>query len=87
MSISIPMWFWNPGNAENLSYKQLLTEDQWIEIEDQLYSEESKLEGVEVGIGAEALQRLLQDLKLEEEAETLRETVATSKGSETGQAD
>ena len=70
----------DPGNAENLSYKQLLTEDQWIEIEDQLYSEESKLEGVEVGIGAEALQRLLQDLKLEEEAETLRETVATAKG-------
>ncbi|NEQ98537.1 MAG: DNA-directed RNA polymerase subunit gamma, partial [Cyanothece sp. SIO2G6] len=70
----------DPGNAENLSYKQLLTEDQWIEIEDQLYSEESKLDGVEVGIGAEALQRLLQDLKLEEEAEQLRETVATAKG-------
>jgi DNA-directed RNA polymerase beta' subunit len=27
----------DPGNAENLTYKQLLTEDQWIEIEDQLY--------------------------------------------------
>ncbi|MEB3231021.1 MAG: DNA-directed RNA polymerase subunit gamma [Leptolyngbyaceae bacterium] len=70
----------DPGNAENLAYKQLLTEDQWIEIEDQLYSEESKLDGVEVGIGAEALQRLLQDLKLEEEAEQLREGVATAKG-------
>ncbi|MGK7891173.1 MAG: DNA-directed RNA polymerase subunit gamma [Leptolyngbyaceae cyanobacterium] len=70
----------DPGNAENLSYKQLLTEDQWIEIEDQLYSEESKLDGVEVGIGAEALQRLLQDLKLEEEAEQLREAVANAKG-------
>jgi DNA-directed RNA polymerase subunit beta' len=70
----------NPGNAENLSYKQLLTEDQWIEIEDQLYSEDSQLVGVEVGIGAEALQRLLQDLDLEKEAEQLREEIATAKG-------
>ncbi len=70
----------NPGNAENLSYKQLLTEDQWIEIEDQLYSEDSQLTRVEVGIGAEALQRLLQDLALEKEAEILREEIATAKG-------
>ncbi len=70
----------NPGNAENLTYKQLLTEDQWIEIEDQLYDEDSQLVGVEVGIGAEALQRLLQDLNLEEEAEQLREQIANSKG-------
>ncbi|MBD2092832.1 DNA-directed RNA polymerase subunit gamma [Microcoleus sp. FACHB-1515] len=70
----------NPGNADNLSYKQLLTEDQWIEIEDQLYSEDSQLTGVEVGIGAEALQRLLQDLNLETEAEQLREEIAASKG-------
>jgi DNA-directed RNA polymerase subunit beta' len=70
----------NAGNAENLTYKQLLTEDQWIEIEDQIYSEDSPLEGVEVGIGAEALQRLLQDINLESEAEQLREEIATSKG-------
>jgi DNA-directed RNA polymerase subunit beta' len=70
----------NPGNAENLTYKQLLTEDQWIEIEDQLYSEDSQLTGIEVGIGAEALQRLLQDLNLETEAEQLREEIATAKG-------
>ncbi len=70
----------NPGNADNLSYKQLLTEDQWMEIEDQLYSEDSQLIGVEVGIGAEALERLLQDLKLEAEAEQLREEITVSKG-------
>ncbi|WP_448596607.1 DNA-directed RNA polymerase subunit gamma [Thermoleptolyngbya sp.] len=70
----------SPGNAENLSYKQLLTEDQWIEIEDQLYSEDSQLAGVEVGIGAEALKRLLEDLDLEKEAEALREEIATAKG-------
>ena len=68
------------GNAENLTYKQLLTEDQWIEIEDQLYDEETELAGVEVGIGAEALQQLLEDLELETTAEKLREDIANSKG-------
>lgn len=70
----------DPGNADNLSYKQLLSEDQWMEIEDQLYDEDSQLAGIEVGIGAEALKRLLEDLQLEETAEMLRETIATSKG-------
>jgi DNA-directed RNA polymerase subunit beta' len=70
----------SPGNAENLSYKQLLTEDQWLEIEEQLYSEDSQLTGVEVGIGAEALQRLLQDVNLDAEGEKLREEITTAKG-------
>lgn len=70
----------SPGNADTLSYKQLLTEDQWLEIEDQLYSEESQLSGVEVGIGAEALARLLSDIELEKEAESLREEIANAKG-------
>ncbi len=70
----------NAGNSENLTYKQLLTEDQWIEVEDELYSEDSKIEGVEVGIGAEALQQLLADIPLDEEAERLREEIAVSKG-------
>ncbi len=70
----------DPGNADNLSYKQLLSEDQWMEIEDQLYDEDSQLAGIEVGIGAEALKRLLEDLQLEDTAEQLRETIATSKG-------
>ncbi|MBV6621790.1 MAG: DNA-directed RNA polymerase subunit gamma [Rivularia sp. (in: Bacteria)] len=69
-----------PGNAESLSYKQLLTEDQWLEIEDQIYSEDSTLEGVEVGIGAEALLRLLADIVLEPEAEKLREEITNAKG-------
>lgn len=70
----------NAGNAENLTYKQLLTEDQWIEIEDQIYSEDSQLVGIEVGIGAEAIQQLLEDLDLEVEAEQLRSEITTSKG-------
>lgn len=69
-----------PGNAGNLDYKQLLSEEQWLEIEDQLYAEDTELMGVEVGIGAEAIQRLLQDLNLEQEAETLREEIANAKG-------
>ncbi|MGL5872834.1 MAG: DNA-directed RNA polymerase subunit gamma [Xenococcaceae cyanobacterium] len=68
------------GNAENLTYKQLLTEDQWIEIEEQLYSEDSQLIGVEVGIGAEAIQRLLEEVELESEAERLREEIINAKG-------
>jgi len=70
----------DPGNASNLSYRQLLTEEQWLEIEDQLYAEDSELAGVEVGIGAEAVQRLLHEVELETTAEQLREEIANSKG-------
>jgi DNA-directed RNA polymerase subunit beta' len=70
----------NAGNADNLSYKQLLMEEQWLEIEEQMYSEEAELVGVEVGIGAEAIARLLADIPLEEEAERLREEIANAKG-------
>ena len=67
-------------NPKGLSYKQLLTEDAWMEIEDRIYGEDPEYERVEVGIGAEALQRLLQDLKLQEIADQLREDITTSKG-------
>ncbi|MBD2567870.1 DNA-directed RNA polymerase subunit gamma [Anabaena lutea] len=69
-----------PGNADTLTYKQLLSEDQWLEIEDAIYSEDSLLVGVEVGIGAEALLRLLADINLEQEAENLREEIGNAKG-------
>lgn len=70
----------DPGNAGNLSYKQLLTEDQWLELEEQIYAEDTELSGIEVGIGAEAIERLLQEMNLEEEAEKLREEIVDSKG-------
>ncbi|MEL7083466.1 MAG: DNA-directed RNA polymerase subunit gamma [Cyanobacteria bacterium P01_A01_bin.3] len=72
----------DPGNAENLTYKQLLTEDQFIEIEDQLYEEGSELQLAPdwAMIGAEAVKKLLMDIKMEEEAEKLREDIATSRG-------
>ncbi|NER37436.1 MAG: DNA-directed RNA polymerase subunit gamma [Oscillatoria sp. SIO1A7] len=67
-------------NPKGLSYKQLLTEDAWMEIEDKIYGDDPEYEKVEVGIGAEALQRLLQDLQLPEIAEEIREDIANSKG-------
>lgn len=69
-----------PGNDLRLTYKQLLTEDQWLEIEDRLYSEDSDLVGIEVGIGAEAIQRLLEEVNLEEAAEKLQEEITGAKG-------
>ncbi len=75
-----------PGNCPNLRYKQLLSEDEWIEIEDQLYQEDSNLYGVEVGIGAEAIQKLLKDVDLEVEAESLREDVLATKGNKRDKA-
>jgi DNA-directed RNA polymerase subunit beta' len=69
-----------PGNAGNLQYKQLLTEEQWLEIEEQIYAEDSELYGIEVGIGAEAIQQLLQEINLEETAEKLRAEIQQSKG-------
>ena len=75
-----------PGNCVSLKYKQLLSEDEWIDIEDQLYQEQSDIYGVEVGIGAEAIQKLLKDNDLEVEAESLREEVLLSKGTKKDKA-
>ncbi|NMF59949.1 DNA-directed RNA polymerase subunit gamma [Pseudanabaena yagii] len=68
------------ASAYNLSYKQLLTEDQWIDLEDQIYAEDPVLDGIEVGIGAEAIKQLLQNINLEKEAERLRTDIENSKG-------
>jgi DNA-directed RNA polymerase subunit beta' len=72
----------NPGNAESLTYKQLLSEDQFLEIEDQMYEEGSELQLPPdwAMIGAEAIERLLQDINLDSEAERLREEILTSRG-------
>ena len=75
-----------PGNCASLKYKQLLSEDEWIDIEDQLYQEQSDIYGVEVGIGAGAVQKLLKDIDLEVEAESLREEVLLSKSTKKDKA-
>ena len=68
------------ASAYSLTYKQLLSEDQWIDLEDQIYAEDPVLDGVEVGIGAEAIKQLLQNINLEKEAERLRTDIENSKG-------
>jgi len=69
------------GDHKDLKYKQLLTEDEWLEIEDEIYAEDSEIENEPVvGIGAEALKQLLEDLELNAVAEQLREEIAGSKG-------
>ncbi len=71
----------DPGDHKDLKYKQLLTEDEWLEIEDEIYAEDSTIENEPfVGIGAEALKQLLEDLDLNQVAEELREEITNSKG-------
>ena len=70
----------DPGDHKELKYKQLLTEDEWLEIEDEIYAEESEIENEPVvGIGAEALKQLLEDLNLVDVAEQLRNEASAPK--------
>ncbi|MFN3927173.1 MAG: DNA-directed RNA polymerase subunit gamma [Pseudanabaenaceae cyanobacterium] len=68
------------ATAFGLELKKLLTEDEWLAIDDQIYADEYPIEGIEVGIGAEAIQRLLGQLNLEKEAEKLRQEIDSAKG-------
>nr|YP_009397021.1 RNA polymerase b'-subunit [Spyridia filamentosa]ARW66207.1 RNA polymerase b'-subunit [Spyridia filamentosa] len=63
----------NPGNYDKLSYKQLLEGYEWRSLEDKLYPQSSVLFDIEVGIGAEAIYRLLRDIDLKNTVEILRE--------------
>nr|YP_009397643.1 RNA polymerase b'-subunit [Dipterosiphonia australica]ARW66829.1 RNA polymerase b'-subunit [Dipterosiphonia australica] len=63
----------NPGSNSKLEYKQLLEGYQWRLIEEDLYNKSNNLLDVEVGIGAEAIYRLLQDVDLYNTVELLRE--------------
>ena len=63
----------NPGVSQDLEYKQLLEAYQWRLLEDDLYSKSGHLLDVEVGIGAEAIYRLLQDVDLNSTVQLLRE--------------
>ncbi|MYE20840.1 MAG: hypothetical protein F4X84_00270 [Synechococcus sp. SB0662_bin_45] len=70
-------------NAEKykLTYKQLLTEDEWLEIDDFIYTVDFDMEQEpEVSIGAEALKQLLKDLDLQTIAAEMREEIVKSKG-------
>nr|AUG32244.1 DNA-directed RNA polymerase gamma chain [Paulinella longichromatophora] len=74
----------DPGSNTGLSYQQLLTEDEWLEIEDETYSTYTSSSQIVdepvAGIGAEALKYLLKDLNLSMIAEGIRMEISGSKG-------
>ena len=71
----------DPGDHKELKYKQLLTEDEWLEIEDEIYAEDSTIENEPfVGIGAEALKQLLEDLDLNQWLRSLEKKLPIAKG-------
>nr|QCI08653.1 RNA polymerase b'-subunit [Sphondylothamnion multifidum] len=63
----------NPGKYDKLNYKQLLEGYEWRALEDKLYANSSNLFGIEVGIGAEAIFKLLKNIDLRTTVEILRE--------------
>ena len=65
----------NPGGVKNLAYKTLLTETDWAALD---YTEEEK-EKIEVLMGAEAIEKLLNNINLEDEAKYLRGLIPTLK--------
>nr|YP_009510643.1 RNA polymerase b'-subunit [Gracilaria ferox]AXI96316.1 RNA polymerase b'-subunit [Gracilaria ferox] len=63
----------NPGNYHKLNYKQLLEGYEWRNLEEKLSSHSSDLFDIEVGIGAEAIYKLLDNIDLNNTVDILRE--------------
>ena len=63
----------NPGQNDYLKYKQLLEGYQWRSLEDDIYNHSGNGLDIEVGIGAEAIYKLLKDIDLKITVEMLRE--------------
>lgn len=63
----------NPGEYQNLEYKQLLEGYEWRALEDKLYPQSSNLFGIQVSIGAEAIYMLLNHIDLSTTVEHLRQ--------------
>lgn len=63
----------NPGNYDGLNHKQLLEGYEWRTLEDKLYSQSPNLFGIEVSIGAEAIQHLLHNLDMKTTTTMLRQ--------------
>ena len=62
----------NNGNGQKLKKRQLLEGYDWRILEEQLYPNTADTLGIEVGIGAEAIIKLLRDLDIENIAKVLR---------------
>ena len=63
----------NPGSCNKLNYKQLLEGYEWRLLENKLYNNSNSFFNVEVGIGAEAVYQLLNDINLVDSISILRE--------------
>lgn len=63
----------NPGNYNKLYYKQILEGYEWRSLEDKLYTDVCPFRDIEVGIGAEAIYKLLKDINLKNTIENLRD--------------
>ena len=68
----------DPGKSGDLSYKQLLVETDW-QVFDATQTDTSD---IEIGIGAEAIKRLLLNIDLETEARELRALIPVAKDPE-----
>ena len=68
----------DPGNQNNLHYKQLLTEIDWQVFE----LSKGEIADVNVSIGAEAIKTLLSQIDLKTEAKELRTTIPFAKDSD-----
>nr|YP_009497958.1 RpoC1 [Gracilaria changii]ART65222.1 RpoC1 [Gracilaria changii] len=63
----------NPGDYHKLNYKQLLEGYEWRNLEEKLSLHSSTIFNIEVGIGAEAVYKLLSNIDLKNTVEALRE--------------
>ena len=62
----------NPGNVTGLTYKQLLTENDWIALD----FENDESSNVEIAMGAEAIKQLLSQINLEQESKDIRSSLS-----------
>jgi DNA-directed RNA polymerase subunit beta' len=68
----------NPGTNADLSYKQLLVETDWQVFD----ANKAETKDVEIGIGAEAVKKLLKNIDLEKESKELRLLIPSAKNPE-----
>ena len=72
----------NPGNVQELEYKQVITDKQLRELEER-YGDAS-VTGLKVGMGAESIRELLMAVDLDKEAEECKKTLEESANSQKG---
>lgn len=66
----------DPGTNLNLRYKQVISESEWIALD---YDNEMTGTNVQIAVGAEGIKKLLKDVNLKTEADSLRELLPLAK--------